>query len=67
MSYLPRVNIRKTGKYRGNSKIRKSKKQRSACSFKSQFYQKNEWTLPNKRETRPVPFRGDSYILSACP
>ena len=26
MSYLPRVNIRKTGKYRGNSKIRKSKK-----------------------------------------
>ena len=33
--------ISKTGKYWGNGKPRKNKKQRSTCSFKSQLYQKS--------------------------
>ena len=56
MFCLSRGKIGKTGKYRGNGKTRKSKKQSSTCSFKSQLYQKNKWTLPNKRETIPIPF-----------
>ena len=56
MFCLSRGKIGKTGKYRGNGKTRKSKKQSSTCSFKSQLYQENKWTLPNKRETIPIPF-----------
>ena len=61
MSYLSRGKISKTEKYLGNGKIRKNKKIEEHLLLK-----KNEWTLPSKKETSPIPFLGDSYISPAC-
>ena len=69
MSYLSRGKIGKTGKYRGNGKTKKKQKIEEylflQISTLSKKKKKNEWTLPNKRETSPIPFRGNNYISPA--
>ena len=56
MSYLSRGKIGKTRKYRGNGKIRTNKNRGALVPSNLNFIKKNEWTLPNKRETSPIPF-----------
>ena len=67
MPCLSRGKIGKTGKYRGNGKTRKTKNRVALVpsNLTSSKKKKNEWTLPNKRETSPIPFRGDNYISPA--
>ena len=65
MSYLSCGKIGKTGKYRGNGKIRKNKKIEERLFLQTSTLSKNEWTLPNKREISPIPFRGYNYISPA--
>ena len=64
-SYLPYGKISKTWKYRENGKIRKSKKIEECLFLQISTLSKNEWTLPNKREISPIPFRDDNYISPA--
>ena len=61
VSYLSRCKINKTEKYRGNGKIRENKKIKERLFLKISTLLKNQWTLPNKRETSHIPFRGDNY------
>ena len=61
VSYLSRCKINKTEKYRGNGKIRENKKIKERLFLQISTLLKNQWTLPNKRETSHIPFRGDNY------
>ena len=67
MSYLSRVKIGKTGKYWGNSKIRKKQKNRGALVPSNLSFIKKMSGLYQKRETSAIPFRGNNYItLARC-
>ena len=62
MSYLSRSKTGKTGKYRGNCKIRKKIEERLFLQIST--LSKNKWTLPNNRQTSPIPLQGDILLQS---